>query len=101
MRRKIEWILMVALFLFSLGCVIYASVMQCVLSYEKYGVIFSEGNVFIPHESAWWYLGGLGIIPCLIWCEIEKREKNERGEMQEEKSRSKSLTERSNFVSAS
>lgn len=40
MKKKIKWILLIALFLFSVGCVIYASVMQCVLCYEKYGVIF-------------------------------------------------------------
>ena len=55
-------VIIVLLFLFSLGSVIYASVMQAILSYEKFGVIFSD-NIFIPHSSAWWFLGALGFLP--------------------------------------
>jgi hypothetical protein len=55
-------VMIVLLFLFSLGSVGYASVMQAILSYEKFGVVFSE-NVFIPHSSAWWFLGALGFLP--------------------------------------
>ena len=51
----------IALCIFAIASVIYATVMQCVLSYEKYGVIFREGAIFIPHKSAWWYFGGLGL----------------------------------------
>ena len=50
----------IALFVFAIVSVVYASVMQCVLSYEKYGFVFNNGAIFIPHKSAWWYLGFLG-----------------------------------------
>jgi hypothetical protein len=55
-------VMIVLLFLFSLGSVGYASVMQAILSYEKFGVVFRE-KVFIPHSSAWWFLGALGFLP--------------------------------------
>ena len=69
MKDKIKIIFIALLTVFSIGCVIYASIMQAILSYEKFGVIFSE-NVFIPHESAWGYLGFLGLMPAYIWGEI-------------------------------
>lgn len=62
-------VMIVLLFLFSLGSVGYASVMQAILSYEKFGVVFSE-NIFIPHSSAWWFLGALGFVPISILFEI-------------------------------
>ena len=55
-------VIIVLLLLFTLGSVGYASVMQAILSYEKFGVIFAEG-IFIPHSSAWWFLGALGLLP--------------------------------------
>ena len=70
--RKIKLILFILLTLFSFGCIIYASVMQCVLSYEKFGVIFNSETVFIPDKSAWWYLGGIGLIPFWVWSELDK-----------------------------
>ena len=65
--KKIKVILFILLTLFSLGCVIYAGVMQCVLCYEKFGVIFNNEYVFIPDKSAWWFLGAIGLIPFFIW----------------------------------
>ena len=67
--KKIKLILFILLTLFSLGCVIYASVMQCVLCYEKFGVIFNSNDIFIPDKSAWWYLGVIGLIPAFVWAE--------------------------------
>lgn len=62
-------VIMILLILFAIGCVGYASVMQMVLSYERFGVVFNE-SIFIPHESAWWYLGGLAYIPAQILIEL-------------------------------
>jgi hypothetical protein len=39
--------------------------MQSILSYEKFGVIFGE-NIFIPHKSAWWFLGTLTCFPAFL-----------------------------------
>lgn len=44
-------------------CVGFACVMQTVLMYERYGVIFNTEAVFIPHWSAWFFLGVVGAIP--------------------------------------
>lgn len=65
--KKIKFILFILLTVFSLGCVIYAEVMQCVLSYEKFGVIFNNDSIFIPDKSAWWFLGVIGLIPFWVW----------------------------------
>ena len=70
--KNFKTILFILITIFSLGCVIYASIMQCVLCYEKFGVIFNNKNIFIPDKSAWWFLGGLGLIPFWVWCEIDK-----------------------------
>lgn len=68
-KRELGTIFLIAitilLFVFALGSVGYAGVMQAILSYEKFGVIFGE-NVFIPHNSAWWFLGGLGFLPIIF-----------------------------------
>lgn len=52
----------IVLFLIGAAAVIYAQVMQCILSYHKFGVIISE-HIFIPHWSAWFYFG---IIPTAV-----------------------------------
>ena len=51
--------------LIGIVCVIIAIVWQQILIYQKYGFLFgSDGfSIFIPHWSAWFYLG---IIPFLI-----------------------------------
>lgn len=46
------------LFIIGLALIITATVFQSVLSYEKFGAIITK-NIFIPHWSAWFYLGGL------------------------------------------
>ena len=53
------------LYLFAFSCLVYFIVMQCILSYEKFGVIISQ-NIFIPHKSAWWLLGVLAVVPALF-----------------------------------
>ena len=67
--KKIKLTLFILLTVFSLGCIIYAGVMQAVLCYEKYGVIFNSDIVFIPDKSAWWFLGVIGLIPAFVWAE--------------------------------
>ena len=53
----------IILCLLGLGCVSCAVVWQQVLCYQMFGVVFQK--VFIPHWSAWFYLG---IIPlCAGW----------------------------------
>lgn len=68
--KRIKFILFILLAIFSLGCVVYAGVMQCILCYEKYGFIFSRNTIFIPDKSAWWFLGGIGLIPTWLFFEI-------------------------------
>ena len=70
--RNFKLILLILLTVFSLGCVIYAGVMQCILCYEKFGVVFSSAHIFIPDKSAWWFLGAIGLIPAYIWAELDK-----------------------------
>ena len=56
------WIGLIIFFLV-LGCIICGAVWQQVLCYQMFGVVFQK--VFIPHWSAWLYLG---IIPfCSGW----------------------------------
>jgi hypothetical protein len=64
--KKLKFILLMVLTVLSIGCVVYAEVMQCVLCYEKYGVIFNSDYVFIPDKSAWGFLGLIGLIPIAI-----------------------------------
>lgn len=47
-------------------CVGFASVMQAILIYEMYGVIFNGNHLFIPHWSAWFYCGAVGAIPAVL-----------------------------------
>ena len=70
--KNFKLILLILLTVFSLGCVIYAGVMQCILCYEKFGVIFNGDGVFIPDKSAWWYLGAIGLIPAYVLAELDK-----------------------------
>lgn len=69
--KKIKMILFILLTIFSLGCVIYAGVMQCVLCYEKFGVVYNSDYVFIPDKSAWGFLGIIGLIPVFVWLELD------------------------------
>ena len=66
MKKKIKDILIILLTLFSLGCIVYALVKQCLLSYELYGVILDARYLFILDDSSWWYLGGFGLIPAYL-----------------------------------
>ena len=68
--KHIKFILFILLTVFSLGCVIYAGVMQFVLSYEKFGVVFTGNTIFIPDKSAWWFLGAIGLIPACVFLNI-------------------------------
>ena len=61
--KKVKCILLIILLAVSVGCVLYASIMQRILCYQKFGVIFTSDDIFIPHESAWFFLGLLGIFP--------------------------------------
>ena len=58
-------VLGIALFIIGIGCIITATVCQQILIYQKFGVIFGGDNftIFIPHWSAWFYLG---IIPTFL-----------------------------------
>lgn len=47
--------------LIGMGCAVCAIVWQQILCYQTFGVVFEK--VFIPHWSAWFYLG---IIPVAI-----------------------------------
>jgi len=66
--REIKWLLFIVLVVVSTGCILYASIMQCIVCYQMYGVIFTSETVFIPHESAWFFLGILGYYPAMkLW----------------------------------
>jgi hypothetical protein len=66
--KKVKCILLIILLAVSVGCVLYASIMQRILCYQMYGVIFTSETVFIPHESAWFFLGILGYYPVMkLW----------------------------------
>lgn len=53
----------IILCLLGLGFIICAVIWQQVLCYQMFGVVFKQ--VFIPHWSAWLYLG---VIPsCIGW----------------------------------
>jgi hypothetical protein len=61
------------------GAVIYASIMQCILIIEKYGALIDIVS-FIPHKSAWFYLGSIplfsAITPCSVcWAEADRLHK--------------------------
>ena len=74
-RRKIRrgkikeiamWIGIILWIAFCLGGVIYSGIMQCILSYEKFGVIFNTGDFIIADKSLWWNLTALGFIPMMF-----------------------------------
>lgn len=66
-KNKILGILWIIAFLLPLSGCIYSGIMQMVLSYEMFGVIFGGNSIIIPHESLWWNLTLLGYIPIYIW----------------------------------
>lgn len=53
------WIGLIIFFL-GLGCILCGAIWQQVLCYQKFGVIFKE--IFIPHWSAFFYLGVIPMI---------------------------------------
>ena len=62
---KLIFIIIIPLII-AILCVIFASVNQAILMYERYGVIFNTEAVFIPHWSAWFYLGTIGAVPASL-----------------------------------
>ena len=63
--KSIKTLLFILLIVISTGCVLYASVMQWILCYQMYGVIITSDSIFIPHESACFFLGVLGYYPAI------------------------------------
>lgn len=53
------------LIIVSVVSVLYAIIMQRILCYQTFGAIFTSENLFIPHKSAWGFLGLLGFFPAL------------------------------------
>lgn len=55
--------IIIAVILFVLGflSLVFACIMQCVVSVQMFGVVLKQ--VFIPHWSAWFFFGA---IPMLI-----------------------------------
>lgn len=56
---------------------IFAEVYQCILSVQKFGVIFGGENftILIPHWSAWFFLVGVVLI-IIGWCILAYRSNN-------------------------
>lgn len=57
------------LIVFGVAAEIFAEVYQCILSAQKFGVIFSSEHftILIPHWSAWFFLVGAVLI-IIGWC---------------------------------
>ena len=55
--RKFAKILCRIVQLLSIMLIVWATVEQINLQIEKFGFLFVGGRVFIPHISAWGYLG--------------------------------------------
>lgn len=62
-RGTWKLVLFVALIIIGLVGIIYATVMQMILCYQKFGFVISSKNFFIPHISL---LGYLGVIPFAV-----------------------------------
>ena len=74
MKKVLAWfmiILTILLVVFALGSTAYATIRQIGLCWENLGFYVL---CFIPDKSAWWFMGGLALIPAIItfrvWCEI-------------------------------
>lgn len=44
----------------------FAGIMQAILVYERYGFVFKSGIIFIPHWSAWFFFGIVGVVPATL-----------------------------------
>ena len=62
-REKFGIIISIFLMLVGLAGMIYAGVMQCILSYQKFGIILNTEKIIIPHISL---VGFAGVIPITI-----------------------------------
>lgn len=56
-----RYIIAIILMILGVMSVCFAEIMQCVICVQMYGVVFKQ--VFIPHWSAWFFLG---VIPMLV-----------------------------------
>ncbi len=80
--EKIKNIFAVVLFVAGLICVLYALIMQWVLMYQQFGVIFEGAvTVIIPHKSLFGLLGlipmGVGLLLFMVGAP-SKKNKSER-----------------------
>ncbi len=68
MKQKILEIISIIILIVSTILVLYAGINQMILIYQKFGFILGgETAIFIPHWTAWFYLGALGyIIPEIL-----------------------------------
>ncbi len=55
-------VLFALIMIIGLAAFVYAMAMQYILQVEKYGAVTTIVS-FIPHKSAWFYIG---LIPCII-----------------------------------
>lgn len=74
MKKVLAWfmiLLTILLVVFAIGSVFYASIMQVALCWQRLGFYVV---CLIPDKSAWWFMGGLALIPAIItfrvWCEL-------------------------------
>ena len=58
--KILKKLFLIVLTIVSVASVLYAIIMQSLLCYQRFGVIFTSENLFIPHESAWGFLGVFG-----------------------------------------
>ena len=74
MKKLLPYILIILTILFVLFAIVsvaYASIMQVALCWERLGFYVL---CFIPDKSAWWFMGGLALVPAIItfriWCAL-------------------------------
>lgn len=63
--KMLKKLFLIILTIVSVAGVLYALIMQSVLCYQRFGVIFTSESLFIPHKSAWGFLGVLGLFPTI------------------------------------
>lgn len=69
MKRKMRLVLWATLLVLGIASIVFASVYQCTLAYDKFGAIIMK-NLFIPHWSAWFFLVGI-VLTSIGWLFIQ------------------------------
>lgn len=60
-KRNLYLFIMLSCIIIGTASVLFATIYQSILCYQRFGIIISE-NLFMPHWSAWFYLGGIPLV---------------------------------------